>query len=140
MWGLLSGFSWLDRALQENLAARGWAPLGGTESQIMLFVASGVVRPAEIARQLGISRQAVHKATSTLVERKLVILEDDPRDGRGKVVVFSPDGEAQRRDALEILHRLARELERRIGKGRVEACATALRRDWGDLPIFEPRS
>ncbi len=137
MWRLLRGFRWLDRALQEGLAARGWAPLSGTESEILFFVGSGIRRPSDLARQLGISRQAVHKATRTLVERRLVALEDDPRDGRGKVIVFSPEGAAQRRDAEAIAKQLMRELEARIGKHRLEACATALERDWGDPPVFE---
>ena len=137
MSGLLRGFRWLDRALQENLAARGWAPLSGTESEIMFFVGAGIDRPSEIARQLGISRQAVHKATATLIERKLVALDDDPSDGRGKVIVFSAEGAAQRREAAEVVKQLERELEARIGKRLVETCANALRRDWGDPPIFE---
>lgn len=137
IWGLLRGFRWLDSALQENLATRGYARLGATESQIMLFVAASVARPSEIARQLGLSRQAIHKATGVLIERKLVSLVDDPADGRGKVIVFRADGEAQRRDALEIIERLEQELESRIGKRRLEACAHALREDWGEPPAFE---
>ena len=137
MSGLLRGFRWLDHALQENLAARGWAPLSGTESEIMFLVGAGIDRPSEIARQLGISRQAIHKATRTLIERKLVALEDDSSDGRGKVIVFSAEGAAERRDALEIVQQLERELEARIGKRLLEACASALRRDWGDPPILE---
>lgn len=136
MWGFLRAFTWMDRALQENLAARGYAPLGGTESQIMFFVASGINRASEIARQLGISRQAIHKATTTLIERELIALEDDPRDRRGKVIVFRPEGRAQRLDAVEIIERLERELEARIGTRRLKNCASAIRQDWGDPPIF----
>ena len=137
LWGFLRAFRWLDHALQENFAARGHAPLGSTESQIMLFVAAGIDRPTEIAQQLGVSRQAVHKALALLAERELVALEDDPADGRSKRVVFSPGGEAQRRDAVLIIDRLEQELESRLGKTLFEACAKALRRDWGEPPCFE---
>ena len=134
MWGLLRGFRWLDRALQQSRDERGWAPIGGTESQIMFFVATGTSRPSEIARQLGISRQAVHKAVHTLVERKLVVLEDDPNDRRGTVVAFSADGAAERRDTHDIILQLERELEARIGKRAFGACKNALQLDWGEPP------
>ena len=137
MWGLLQGFRWLDRALQQSRDARGWAPIGGTESQIMFFVAAGTNRPSEIARQLGISRQAVHKAVHTLVERKLVVLEDDPNDRRGRVIAFSAEGAAERRDTQDIIVQLERELEARIGKRALEACKSALRRDWGEPPVLD---
>ena len=103
----------------------------------MFLVGAGIDRPSEIARQLRLSRQAIHKATRVLVERKLIALEDDPRDGRGVVIVFSAEGAAQRRDAEEIVLQLERELEARIGKRLIEACASTLGRDWGDPPIFE---
>lgn len=140
MWGMLRGFSWLERCLQENLAARGWPPNGGTESQIMTFVAVGIDRPAEIARRLGMSRQAIHKATKVLIERQLVRLDDDPTDGRGKVIVFAPEGAAHRDDATEIVEQIMDELETRLGARRLSTCAKTLRLDWGEFPIFEPRS
>ena len=75
--------------------------------------------------------------TGDLAERKLLSLADDPDDGRGKRIVFRAEGEAQRRDALEIIERLERELEARIGKRALDACARALRADWGEPPIFD---
>ena len=134
MWGLLQAFTWMDRCLQQNLAARGWQPLSRTESEIMLFVDRGVTSPVDIARALGVSRQAINQATKALIERGLIALDADPSDGRRKVLTFPPSGEAIGRDAVEIIRGMERELERRLGKRRLDALRTAVKEGWGDLP------
>ena len=61
MWGLIRAFGWMDRCLQENLAARGWQPLSRTESSIMLFVDQGTTSPVVIAQALGISLRTAQR-------------------------------------------------------------------------------
>ena len=138
MWGLIQAFGWMDRCLQENLAARGWQPASRTESAIMLFVDQGMTSPADIARALGVSRQAIHQATTSMIERGLVVLETDPSDGRRKVLGFPPSGEAIGRDAVEIIAGMERELEARLGKKRLEGLRDALKQGWGEIPEIEP--
>ena len=140
MWGLLQAFSWMDRCLQENLAARGWQPVSRTESEIMLFVDRGMTSPADIARALGVSRQAINQATKGMIERGLIALTPDPKDGRRKVLTFPPSGAAIGRDAVEIIRGMERELERRLGKRRLEALRDAVGESWGELPEIAPRS
>ncbi len=137
MWGLLQGFSWMDRCLQENLAARGWQPLSRTESEIMFFVDQGVTSPVDIARALGVSRQAINQATTSMIERGLIVLEIDPTDGRRKVLSFPRSGAAIGRDAIEIIRGMERELEERLGKRRIDALRSALKESWGALPEIE---
>lgn len=137
MWGLIRAFGWMDRCLQENLAARGWQPLSRTESEIMLFVDQGTTSPVDIARALGVSRQAINQATTSMIERGLVVLETDPSDGRRKVLGFPPSGEAIGRDAVEIIVGMERELEKRLGKKRLDTVRSALTKSWGEVPEIE---
>jgi DNA-binding MarR family transcriptional regulator len=137
MWGLIGAFGWMDRCLQDNLAARGWQPLSRTESSIMLFVDQGTISPVDIARALGVSRQAVNQATKSMVERGLVVLDTDPSDGRRKVLGIPPSGEAIGRDAVEIIVGMERELEKRLGKKRLDTLRSALTKSWGEVPEIE---
>lgn len=136
MWGLLQAFTWMDRCLQQNLAARGWQPLSRIESEIMIFVDQGTTSPVDIARALGVSRQAINQATKSMIERGLVSLEVDPDDGRRKVLSFPPSGEAIGRDAVEIIRHMERELRKRLGKQRMDALRDAVKQDWGGVPEF----
>ena len=134
MWGLLQAFSWMDRCLQENLAARGWQPLGRLESEIMFFVSAGTTSPVDIARALGVSRQAINQATKGMIARGLIALEEDPSDGRRKVLTFPPSGYDIGRDGIEIIEGMERELERRLGKKKLDALRAALAQGFGELP------
>lgn len=136
LWGLLQAFTWMDRCLQENLAARGWQPLSRIESAIMIFVDRGTTSPIDIARALGVSRQAINQATKSMIGRGLVALEIDPADGRRKVLSFPPSGREIGSDAVEIIGRMERELEQRLGKRRVDALRAAVKQGWGDIPEF----
>ena len=137
MWEFLRAFIWLDRGLQQNMEARGWSPLSRTESQVMLLASVGIVRPIEIARNLGLTRQAINQTLSQLVERKLVELKDDPCDKRCKIVSFAREGEAMRRDAAKVLRALENELARRGGRKELVCLQQMEGWDWDGPPVFD---
>ena len=83
---LLEGFEWFDESLQMSLKAAGLPPLSRSESMIMIHVQMGITRPAEIARSLRLTRQAVHQSIASLADRGIFELRPDPDDGRVKVV------------------------------------------------------
>src|SRR3546814_20031816 len=58
----------------------------------MTNVADGVPRPAELARRLGISRQAVQQLLADLQTRGLIELVADPADGPAKIFRSSQRG------------------------------------------------
>lgn len=134
---LLSGFEWFDESLQMSLREAGWPHLTRPESMVMMHVQMDVVRPADIARSLRLTRQAVHSTINALVERGVFELADDPTDGRIRIVRLTPMGQAMRKDAQKIVEQLAEELGRRIGARRVKALREAFSGDWGP-PIVHP--
>jgi DNA-binding MarR family transcriptional regulator len=137
MWEFLRAFIWLDKGLQQNMEALGWPPLSRTESQVMLLVSVGIVRPIEVSRNLGLTRQAINQTLSQLVDKKLVELEDDPCDKRCKIVRFAREGNSMRRDAVSILRRLEGELARRGGRKTLEMLYSMEDWDWDAPPIFD---
>jgi len=112
---LFQTFLWFDRNLQQNLAARGWAPVSRTESQILLLVGCGVTRQKDIARTLGLSPQAVNQSSLQLVERGLIALQPDPADRRRRIIVIPARAMAMHIDAAAILAGLETEIASRIG-------------------------
>lgn len=128
---LLQGFEWFDESLQRSLREIGWPNLTRPESMVMMHVQFNIVRPADIARSLGLTRQAVHVTISALVKRGVFELVDDPVDRRIKIVQLTAKGNAMRHDAQLIVQELTAQLSRRIGKPQLRALREAFSRDWG---------
>lgn len=129
---LLEGFEWFDEGLQRSLKAAGWPALTRPESMVMMHVQMNIVRPADIARSLRLTRQAVHATIATLIERGVFRLAPDPTDGRIKIVELTEMGSAMRRDATKIVDALAEALTARIGARTVAALRKAFDTDWGE--------
>lgn len=129
---LLEGFAWFDEGLQQSLRAAGLPQLSRTESMIMAHVQRNVVRPADIARSLRLTRQAVHQSVATLVERGLFELRPDPDDRRVKTVHLTAKGSAMRAHAQQVVQQLTEKLASRIGAPQVEALRQAFRHPWGE--------
>jgi DNA-binding MarR family transcriptional regulator len=90
---------------------------------------------ADLARLIGVSTPAIHQMVHQLVALGLLEVVPNPRSGRSKLVVLTPQGLARRRHALELLAGLEGELAHRIGRRSVAALRHALEQDWGDPPI-----
>jgi DNA-binding MarR family transcriptional regulator len=98
---------------------------------VMVHVVRGVTRPSDIARNLGVSRQAIHTTINQMIALGMLALEDDPEDGRSKRVVIAPDGQKMRAMAQEAMRVISAELETRIGRNAVSALHDAFAADWG---------
>lgn len=135
---LLQGFDWFDEGLQRSLRQRGWPVLTRPESMIMIHVVLEMTRPAEIARSLGLTRQAVHRTIANISEKGLFRLEADPDDGRSSVIVLTAQGAAMRKDAQHIVTLMYEELRHRLGSEVVDGMVRGLKADWGPVPSFGP--
>lgn len=136
---ILQGFYWFDDGLQNYLASRGWTPISRSQSTVMMNVIAGANRASDIARNLGLTRQAVHVTINQMIEAGLVELEDDPADGRVKRIVLTKEVEPMRRDARRAIDLLVAELAGRIGEQDVRNLYRAFSKDWGAAVEF-PKS
>lgn len=128
---LLEAFEWYDECLQLSMQNLGWPELSRSESMVMMHVQLNNVRPADIARSLRLTRQAVHHTIGTLVDRGILKLVDDPTDGRVRIVQLTELGQAMRRDARKIVNGLGKVLENKIGHAEFEHLRSILQREWG---------
>ncbi len=135
---LLQGFYWFDEGLQNYLQARGWPSVTRPQSMVMANIVLGVRRPSDIARNMGVSRQAIHATINQMVGLGMIALTDDASNRRVKVVQLTPLGETMRRDAQQAMIVLGEELSRRLGRSTVTRAAQALNEDWGPPMTFTP--
>ena len=136
MRGLLHSFYWCDEGLQNCLRAAGLQGISRTKSMIMVNIADGVTRASDLARVMGISRQATHQTLVEMERDGLVTLVPDPRDGRAKIVNFSRHGATVGKAAFDAMARVEAELRRRLGPAAVLALKDIVFSDWG--PVVDP--
>ena len=129
---LFQRFCWLDEGLQARLHDRGWPDVSRAQSMVMTNIVTGVVRPSDIARNIGVSRQAIHSTINQMVEMGMVRLEPDPDDRRHSIVSLTETGQQMRQDAQMSMDRLGEQIAQRLGPERFDAMLAALEADWGD--------
>jgi DNA-binding MarR family transcriptional regulator len=101
-------------------------PLRAAHTALFPHLSSEGVRGADIAKQLGVTKQAVSQLVTELEEWGVVEQVADPRDGRAKLVRFTPQGEQGLLQGLSVLRELEQELADKIGKRRMQELHTAL--------------
>jgi DNA-binding MarR family transcriptional regulator len=131
---LLQAFTWFDDGLQAYLKAKGWPNATRAQSMVMVHVITGISRPTDIARMMGVSRQAIHTTINQMVALDLIGVRDDPADGRSKHVFITANGLKMRQAAQAAMVDLTAILEARIGTASVDALRQAFVADWGDPP------
>jgi DNA-binding MarR family transcriptional regulator len=133
MRGLLHAYYWCDESLQNAMRKAGLPPLSRTKSMIMVNIADGITRPSDLARNIGISRQAIQQTLVEMEKTGLITLAPDPADGRAKIVKFSRRGTGIGKIAFDALDEIEAELSRRLGAKGVAQVKDLLFRDWGPV-------
>jgi len=133
MRGLLRAYYWMDESLQNGLIQAGFQPRTRTQTMILINIANGITRAAELARVLGVSRQAIQQQINELERDQLVTQIPDPEDRRANRIVFSERGSDLINAALESLREAEQALAMRLGYDTVRHLRNALTSDWGEV-------
>lgn len=134
---ILKGYYWLEEGVRDYVQAQGHPKFTRSEGMVMANIILGFHRPAEISRELGISRQAIHTTIHQMEQKGIVELVEDPENRRIKLVYLTKQGEQMRNEGLEAMEVILAELGRRIGKRKVNQLAEILSADWGDKIEFD---
>lgn len=132
---LMKAYNWFDIALQQSVEHFGIPRLSRQQSMLMTNLIYSDGRPMELARALGVSRQAIHYTIRELVELDLIEVVPDPSDGRGRIVRMSANGLRLSARVRAIVAALEEELASRIGKRAERTLHAALAREWGEPPM-----
>ncbi len=99
---------------------------------VMTNIVSGIVRPSDIARNLGISRQAIHSTINQMEKLGILQLDVDPKDRRHVTVSLTETGQMMRRDAQLAMDSLTSQISSVLGQQKFDALLDALDADWGE--------
>jgi DNA-binding MarR family transcriptional regulator len=100
--------------------------LRAAHTALFPHLSSEGVRGADLAKKLGVTKQAVSQLVTELEDWGVVEQVADPDDGRAKLVRFTKKGEQGLLQGLAVLQALEQELESKIGKRRMQELHTAL--------------
>ena len=99
---MLFRFRWFDKSIRATLADRGFYEHTPAQALVFAYIDPGGTRSMELARRIGVSRQAIHKTVGELEALGFVTLEPDPDKGSAKLVTLTA-GEG--RDQLVLILR-----------------------------------
>ena len=123
---LLNYYDWFDENLQLMLSVNGEDAFSKAQSTIFVNLAEGRNTAVDIARHLGVSKQAVNKTVNELVDRGYLCLMVDKQDKRVKRIQPTPLGLEKGRQAAEALVALESKLADKIGQDNFQALLKAL--------------
>ena len=129
----LNAFYWVDDSLQNLLKKNGWPDITRFQSQVLTCLGEGLLRTADIARHMSVSRQIVSRSVKELVSLGLLELIEDPLDKRANVITVTAKGKRIIVCAAESLAMIEQELAARIGVQNLQSLRTIL-----EIPRGEP--
>jgi DNA-binding MarR family transcriptional regulator len=135
---LLAGYrSLVDESMAE-FARRGYEDARPVHGFSLRAIAAGADSGAELARRLGVSKQAAAKTIAALQERGFVTRELDPSDGRRKPLRVTERGAELIAAADETFEALRRRWAQKIGAAELDAMLEGLAQLAGDqMPSFD---
>lgn len=106
--------------LERELADAGFPGMRPKHGVVFRNLSDDWIAPTELARRLGISKQAAGKIIDELEVARLLDRRDDAQDGRKKLVGLSARGQRARKTAADISGAIERRMRRRLGAKQAE--------------------
>jgi DNA-binding MarR family transcriptional regulator len=128
---LISANQWMSTSLLNLMRKRGHRDLSSAHLTFFCHLNCGITQASEVARRMGISRQAVYKVTRELQRMGALELREDPDDRRQKIICMTKLGERIALDARATLEEVEAHLKKKIGAQRFHSLREVLRQDWG---------
>ena len=132
--GLLRATYWFDDALQKSLASNDMDTLTRAQMFVVTNIAIGEHRASGIARNLGVSRQAISRILIDLNRRGIIMFTPSPTNRRSPIIQLHPDFEARGGRCLLIFEAIEQELAKRLGASPARMLRQTLEMDWGTPP------
>lgn len=125
-----------ERALARLNQEPGRPQLRPAHTRLVPHIDFEGTRLTDIAKRIGVSKQAVGQLVADLATMGVVELLADPEDGRAKLVRFTGKGAEAFRHGLQVLRTIEGELAERIGATHMRALHRAL---LALVPVLEER-
>ena len=132
---LVKAMNWVHHSMQQEVKGSGFGPYNTSQAIVLCNIILGINRPSGIAREMGLSRQAVSQIMKELESQGVIELTDDPDHKLAKIARIRHD---EKKDGLSwvtsnAVSAVDMKLRQRIGKARFQALKKALDTDWGPV-------
>ncbi len=117
-------------AVAEDVSGAGFDGITVAHVTFIGALDCGLTQSSEVARRLGISRQAVHKTARELVAQGVIELKENPARGNQKIIAFTARGEALVSTMRKVLKRMDGALKTRLGAGGLNQLEHLLAQGW----------
>ncbi|MBT6441937.1 MAG: MarR family transcriptional regulator [Alphaproteobacteria bacterium] len=131
---------WAEREVLERTLARlssgaasrsGAGELTLTQISLLQQLCLGSIRLTDLAKRLGLTKQAAGQIVDTLEANGLLTREPDPADGRAKVIGYTDTGYTLVSHLIDATLEAEREVANEIGQGDLKTLKSALGRIGG---------
>ena len=112
--------SWLVSWLLSELRKDGYPDLTAHHLIFLGELDCGVNHAAELARRMGVTRQAIHKSVRDLAANGWLETQDHPELGNQRVILFTREGENLMALARKKFAALDQEIDARLGKNGLQ--------------------
>lgn len=132
---LVKAMNWVHHCMQAEIAETGFGPYNISQAIVLCNIILGIDRPSGIAREMGLSRQAVSLILKELESQGVIELVDDPAHKLAKIVRIRYD---ERDGGLQsvtgnAVSAVDEKLRQRIGSKKLEGLKKALATNWGPI-------
>lgn len=129
---LLSRSSWFEEKVLAKAMENGYGKVTPAMSRMFGHMSSRPIGISDLARRLGVSRQAAHKTASDAAELGLVEFVPDLHHARIVRLQFTQAGWAMSAQAAKNFDELENVLKERIGSRNFNELKRLLAMDWDD--------
>lgn len=119
--------SQLVEGVQDGLLRRGYADVRPAHGFAFVRISEGDATTADVAQQLGTTKQAASQLVEHLVQRGYVVRRTDPRDARARLLVLTERGRACTEAAEEAAAETVDHWRRQLDPAHYDVFAAALR-------------
>lgn len=127
---LLARSDWLSEALQQAVRASPYTFITPAQTRLLAIMAGKPMSMSEIARRLGVSRQAAHKAVNELERKGVLRVEDDIQRRNAKVVSYTELGQNLNRYGAGLIDSIESRITKKMGKDGLQQLKQLLSQPW----------
>jgi len=121
---------WMEAQVFEGAERGGYGGVTPAMSRLYGHIRREPVGLSELARQLGVSRQAIHKMVGEAVQMGFLELVDSEEDKRIKLVRFSEKGLRMAESARQEMESIEQRVAEKIGQKDLEELRRILAKAW----------
>jgi DNA-binding MarR family transcriptional regulator len=127
---LLNGSGWFEEQVLGEAEKHGYGFVTPSMNRLFGHMRRRPISISELARKMGISRQAVHQTVGEAMRHGVLEFVDSETDRRIKLVRFSERGLEMSAIAAKSIAKIENRLASRIGREDVETLRRILAKDW----------